>query len=445
MSETASNIWNLVLSDLQSSINKQTYDAWFKNTAVLSFSNDSITVKVQDDVAQRYISSSYSRLIGDILKKITGTTVNCQFVINDNMELKPTPKPVIVETSPEPVQAAQFNPYYTFENFVIGPNNQLAHAAALSVAKNPSSNYNPLFLYGESGLGKTHLLQAIGHHVAREKPYLKILYIKTEQFVNEFINSIMNNETASLKIKYRNVDILLIDDIQFLAEKEQTQIEFFHTFDELHSKRKQVVITSDRPPKEISHLTDRLRTRFMGGLLADIQLPNLETREAILRRKAEFLGISVPEDVINYIATRIKSNIRSLEAALNNIHHVSTILDNKPITLEMAKLHLKPLFEESQTRQLTVQDIIRKVSDRMNISAEMIVSKNRHNSIVMPRFIAIYISTQLTSLTTSEIGTAFGNRDHSTVINARKNIEQAIERDESIKELVYEIMEDLKN
>ena len=446
---SAENIWGMVLNDLQSNINKQTFDAWFKDTSVINQSENVINIKVQDDVAQRYITNSYAKTINDILKKNTGSDYLCNFVHDTSkIVIENKKESHIFESEVKKMESESkidLNPYYSFETFVIGANNQFAHAAALNVSKNPAGVYNPLFLYGNSGVGKTHLLQAIGHQILKDKPYLKVLYIKTEQFLNEFINAMKNQSMHQFKLKFRYVDILLIDDIQFLSDKIQLQEEFFHTFDELHNKRKQIVLTSDRPPKEISHLTERLKTRFLGGLLADIQIPNLETREAILRRKAEILGIDIHEEVINYIATRIKSNIRSLEAALINLNHVATILQNKKISIEMAKTHLKPLFEENQNKQITIKDIIEKVSIRYESSPDLIVSKNRHNSIIMPRFVAIYLSTQLTNLTTIEIGKEFGKRDHSTVINARKNIESMLKEDDSLREVIEEIKSELKS
>ncbi len=451
MLNSAENLWGMVLNDLQSNINKQTFDAWFKDTSVIKYSDNILTIKVQDDVAQRYITNSYSKTINELLKKNTGTDYLCNFIYDlnknviENKQDIVKPETEVRKMEKENSSSIELNSYYTFETFVIGANNQFAHAAALNVSKNPAGVYNPLFLYGNSGVGKTHLLQAIGHQILKDKPYLKVLYIKTEQFLNEFINAMKNQSMHQFKLKFRYVDILLIDDIQFLSDKIQLQEEFFHTFDELHNKRKQIVLTSDRPPKEISHLTERLKTRFLGGLLADIQIPNLETREAILRRKAEILGIDISEEVINYIASRIKSNIRSLEASLININHVANILQNKRITIEMAKTHLKPLFEENQNKQITISDILEKVAVKYETTPDLIISKNRHNSIIMPRFIAIYLSTQLTNLTTIEIGKEFGKRDHSTVINARKNIESLLKEDDNIKEIIEEIRSELKS
>lgn len=462
---TANELWGSVLSDIQTKINSQSFNQWFKETKSLNFDGNSLTVIVQDDVVQRHISTTYMGMITNILLNLTGESIICNFIIdNANQQIQPSEKDKQLKkekTEKEPGvdlftytaqlnnpldynNESKFNPFYVFDTFVVGPNNQLAHAAAKSVSQSPATNYNPLFLYGDSGLGKTHLLQAIGHHIMKDRPELKVLYVTSEQFINEFINSIMNKKTDNFKMRYRNVDILLIDDIQFVTGKEGTQEEFFHTFNELHGKNKQIVLTCDRPPKEIAQLTDRLRTRFMGGLIADIQAPNLETREAILRSKAEREGINIPDEVIFYVANRIKSNIRALESALKKLHVVSQV-QNQAITIEMAKLNLKALFEEQHNKQITIQDIITKVCEKMGASSDMMVSKSRHNSIILPRFIAIYLSTQMTNLTTIEIGKEFGNRDHSTVINARNNIEEYIKNDESLKDLIDDIVSELKS
>lgn len=444
-------LWNNVLKDIQSQLNKQSYEMWLKDTEAINLENDTIIIKVQDEIAKDHINSSFNDLIKSILVDYTGRDVNCVYVTNDEAD-SVSEEPVVEENITTASEMSlendetelMFNPNYTFENFVIGPNNQLAHAASFSASKSPATQYNPLFLYGDSGLGKTHLLQAVGHAIMKEKPYLKILYVTSENFVNEFIQSIRNNTVQQLKIKYRNVDVLLIDDIQFIAKMEKTQEEFFHTFEDLYRNKKQIVITSDRSPKELEHLTDRLRTRFEWGLLADIQPPNLETREAILRNKAERENIYIPDEVLTFIARRIKSSIRALESALKKLHVVATV-QKQPITIDLAKVHLRPLFEERHNKQITINDIMKKVASRYNVTVENMKSKSRHSSIVQPRFIAMYLSTQLTNLTTTEIGREFGNRDHSTVINARNNIGANLETDESLKEIIDDIVADLKS
>lgn len=439
-------IWGKVLSSVQSNINKQSFDMWLKDTEPVSLLNNTLMVKVPDEVARRHISENYSSMISSALGAITGQNMFCEFVTgNGHATTVDTPAPVEPTRPPESTDysAQRLNPRYTFENFVIGPNNQLAHAAAVSVSRAPATQYNPLFIHGGTGLGKTHLMQAIGHHILRERPYLKVLYVPSEEFVNEFIQAIRTNTITSFKIKYRNVDVLLIDDIQFIEKKEQTQEEFFHTFNTLHNNKKQIIISSDRPPKELSTLEERLRTRFEWGLLADIQPPNLETREAILRNKAERDNMNIPDEVLNYIARRIKSSIRALEAALIRLNMVA-VVENEPITIAHAKTHLKDLFDEDTQKKISTTDIMSKVAERFEVSVEDLTSKSRHSRVVLPRFVAMYLTRKMTDLTTIDIGREFGDRDHSTVLNAMNNVEKMIKEDEEFKERVEDMITELK-
>ena len=439
-------IWGKVLSSVQSNINKQSFDMWLKDTEPVSLLNNTLMVKVPDEVARRHISENYSSMIASALGAITGQNMFCEFVTgNGHATAVDTPAPVEPTRPPESTDysAQRLNPRYTFENFVIGPNNQLAHAAAVSVSRAPATQYNPLFIHGGTGLGKTHLMQAIGHHILRERPYLKVLYVPSEEFVNEFIQAIRTNTITSFKIKYRNVDVLLIDDIQFIEKKEQTQEEFFHTFNTLHNNKKQIIISSDRPPKELSTLEERLRTRFEWGLLADIQPPNLETREAILRNKAERDNMNIPDEVLNYIARRIKSSIRALEAALIRLNMVA-VVENEPITIAHAKTHLKDLFDEDTQKKISTTYIMSKVAERFEVSVEDLTSKSRHSRVVLPRFVAMYLTRKMTDLTTIDIGREFGDRDHSTVLNAMNNVEKMIKEDEEFKERVEDMITELK-
>jgi chromosomal replication initiator protein len=455
-------LWNETLNDLQTKMNKQSFNSWLKETKATAFNSGNLTVIVPDDIAKEHIEKTYPDLIAESLMKISGEQINCSFttgIENNNNAQSVNNTQTTINTpannssqsnqqTPEPysygLKGLGFNPNYTFDTFVIGPNNELAHAAAESISKNPAGQYNPLFIYGESGLGKTHLLQAIGNAITSEKPFLKVLYVTSEQFVSEFIQAIQTNSIQNLKIKYRNVDVLMIDDIQFLANKEQTQTEFFHTFNELHVNKKQIIMTSDRPPRELSLLTDRLRTRFEGGLLADVKAPSLETREAILRTKAEMIDLDIDDEIISYLAKRIKSNIRLLESALNKLHAISTI-KKMDITIDIAKQYLKPLFEEQKDKEIGIDDILNKVAEKFNVSVDNIKSKSRHSSIIQPRFISMFLATRLTHLTTTEIGKEIGKRDHSTVINARNNIEKAVAEDDNLKENIDDIIADLKS
>ncbi|MEJ5361469.1 MAG: chromosomal replication initiator protein DnaA [Spirochaetota bacterium] len=447
MTDSTVTIWNKVLGSVETYINKQSFNMWFKNTEPVGFNENILIVKVPDDVAKRHISDHYASLIHSIIKEQTGKEIVCEFITGNGFKepVINAPLPITNDDKKETLQFSTIlNPNYTFENFVIGPNNQLAHAAAISVSKAPATQYNPLFIYGGTGLGKTHLMQAIGHRIIQERPYLNVLYVPCEQFINEFIQAIRANTLSSFKIKYRNVDILLIDDIQFIEKKEQTQEEFFHTFNTLHNSKKQIVISSDRPPKDLSTLEERLRTRFEWGMIVDIQLPNLETREAILRNKAEKIKIELSDEVCNYIARRIKSSIRALEAALVRLSMVSSIY-KQPITVQLAKDHCKDLFDVDSNKKITVQDIMVKVASKFGVSVEDIISKNRQSKVVQPRFIAMYLARRLTELTTIEIGKEFGDRDHSTVLNAINNIEKSIEEDIDFKEVIDELISELRS
>lgn len=437
-------IWNKVLNSLGTVLNKQTFDTWLKDTEVLAISDNSIQIKVSDDVASKHISDNYLNQIQEIIKGFSGKNYLFEFITLNQFESKNISNiDSISEHSKKNNHV--INQKYTFENFVIGPNNQLAHAAAIAVAKTPSAkNYNPLFIYGSSGLGKTHLLQAIGNHIISEKPYLKVLYLPTDQFITEFVYSIRTNTMESFKIKYRNIDVLLIDDIQFLEKKEETQNEFFHTFNDLHTNKKHIIITSDRPPKQIATLTDRLKTRFEGGMITDIQPPNIETREAILRNKAEKENIVIPDDVLIYIAKRIKSSIRALEAALNRLKMVNSIYQ-ETISIANAKIHLKDLFDDESNKKISPEDIIVKVASKYEINSEEIISKTRHSKVIIPRFIAMYIMRNIIGMTTVEIGKNFGDRDHSTVVNALKKIEEDMKNNIELKEIVDDIIDELKS
>lgn len=446
-------IWDKALYNIQSIINKQSFDMWLKGTEPISYTNNKMTIRVADEVAQRHISDNYSSTISSIVSNITNQTIMCEFTINESKtehdsngngaDYQPE-KNIMMNIKVPDSGIPMLKPEYTFENFVVGPNNQLPHAAAVSVSKAPATQYNPLFIYGGTGLGKTHLMQAIGHSIMKEKPYMKVLYITTEQFLNEFIHAISTNTLPSFKMKYRDVDILLIDDIQFIEKKEQTQEEFFHTFNTLHNNKKQIIISSDRPPKDLSTLEVRLRTRFEWGLITDIQPPNVETREAILRNKAERLNIDIPDEILNFIARRIKSSIRALEAALIRLNAVSS-LSSEPISIYHAKNHLKDLFDEDTTKKITMTDIMQRVSEKYNISVEDLKSKSRHSRVVHPRFIAMYISRKLTDMTTVDIGKEFGDRDHSTVLNAMNNVEKMMADNEDFQETVEDLISEIRS
>jgi len=443
-------IWDKVLKNLETRINKQSFAMWLKDTEPLSIEGDLLKIRVKDDVAARHLKDQYLKDIEEIIESATGKKYNCEFITESSAYENPKKNDSSpfenITTTPrmENERVSPLNQNYTFENFVVGPNNQLAHAAAKSVSRSPATQFNPLFIYGGTGLGKTHLIQAIGHYLLKERPYLKILYISTEQFINEFIYSIQTNTQQSFKIKYRNVDILLIDDIQFLERKEETQNEFFHTFNTLYENKKQIVISSDRPPKQIATLADRLRTRFEWGMITDIQTPNLETREAILRNKAAKEDIVISDEAFNYIARRITSSIRALESALANLRMVYDIY-REPISVRHVKEHLKHLFDEETSRKVTPNDIISRVADLYGVTVEDIISKSRQSKVVMPRFVSMYLTRKLTDMTTTDIGKQFGDRDHSTVVNAINKIEDDMKNNYEFKEQIEDLKVELRS
>ncbi len=424
---------------------------WLKDTEPVSISDNILKIKVIDEVTRRHISEQYLSQISFKLKELTGRNYVCEFITsngtlfeNNKMISGATFKNggYILKDQFSGVQS--LNPKYTFENFVIGPNNQYAHAASYSVSQAPGTQVNPLFIYGSTGLGKTHLLQAIGHYINREKPYLKVLFVSTQDFISEFINSIRNRTQESFQIKYRQVDILLIDDIQFLENKEETQNEFFHVFNSLHENKKQIAISSDRPPKLIATLADRLRTRFEWGMITDIQAPNLETREAILRDKAEKEKLIISDEAFNYIARRIKSNIRALESAVSKLKMISAINDEQ-ITIDHVKIYLKELFDIDSNKMVTITDILKKVAEKCYVSIDDIKSKSRHSRIIQPRFIGMFLARELAGMTTTDIGKEFGDRDHSTVINACNKIAEDMNADPELKEMIDDLIIELKS
>jgi chromosomal replication initiator protein len=329
-----------------------------------------------------------------------------------------------------------------FDTFVIGAGNRFAHAASLAVAEAPAKAYNPLFLYGGVGLGKTHLMHAIGHYVLESNPNAKVVYISSEKFTNEFINAIRDNQTVDFRNKYRNVDVLLIDDIQFLAGKEQTQEEFFHTFNTLHEENKQIIISSDRPPKEIPTLEDRLRSRFEWGLITDIQPPDYETRIAILRKKAKAEALDIPNDVISYIANKIDTNIRELEGALIRVVAYSSLI-NRDLSAELAAEALKDIIPTNKPRQLTIADIQKTVGEHFDMRLEDFKAKKRTKAIAFPRQIAMYLARELTDFSLPKIGDEFGGRDHTTVIHAHEKIAKELQSDFSLRQTVETLKEKL--
>ncbi|MGG0643744.1 chromosomal replication initiator protein DnaA [Sporosarcina gallistercoris] len=441
--EHLENLWQEVLSKVEEKISRPSFETWLKSTKLLSYGAENVTIAVPNSFSKEWLESHYVHLITGILSELTGEDRLIQFVVPEDMAEKDfaVPKPVVkkVEKSAVATTAAMLNPKYTFDTFVIGSGNRFAHAASLAVAEAPAKSYNPLFIYGGVGLGKTHLMHAIGHYVLEQNPALKVVYLSSEKFTNEFINSIRDNKAGEFRDQYRSVDVLLIDDIQFLAGKEQTQEEFFHTFNTLHEESKQIVISSDRPPKEIPTLEDRLRSRFEWGLITDIAPPDLETRIAILRKKAKADGlIDIPNEVMLYIANQIYTNIRELEGALIRVVAYSSLV-NMDITPDLAAEALKDIIPNARPRIVTIVDIQKTVGEHFSVRLEDFSAKKRTRAIAFPRQVAMYLSRELTDASLPKIGSEFGGRDHSTVIHAHEKISKMIKEDKSLQQDIQDI------
>lgn len=446
MDSHTSEIWQNILSIINTKLSKPSFDTWFKATKVISIDDHSIVISAPTTFAVEWLESRYTKLVATTVYEYLGKQVDVSFVIEESA---PPEQPPVYKEPQAPVQTEDsishmLNPKYTFDTFVIGSGNRFAHAASLAVAEAPARAYNPLFLYGGVGLGKTHLMHAIGHYILEHSPSSKVVYISSEKFTNEFINAIRDNRAESFRNKYRNIDILLIDDIQFIAGKESTQEEFFHTFNALHEERKQIIISSDRPPKEIPTLEERLRSRFEWGLITDIQPPDLETRIAILRKKAKAENLDIPNEAMMYIANQIDTNIRELEGALIRVVAYSSLI-NQDITTHLAAEALKDIIPSSRPKMITIQDIQQRVGEYFNLKMEDFKARKRTKAIAFPRQIAMYLSRELTDFSLPKIGDAFGGRDHTTVIHAHEKISQQIKNDQELNKVINNITEKIKN
>ncbi|MDP2966125.1 MAG: chromosomal replication initiator protein DnaA [Pelolinea sp.] len=439
----AQQAWQAALGQFQMDMPKASYDTWVRDSRFISHKENTITIGVNNAYARDWLESRLKTTAERLLTSILGCTQSLVFVVNsseepckDEQQISGNIFPVI---SSRPVQK-NFNSRYTFESFVVGPNSRLAHAASQAVAENPAKAYNPLFLYGGVGLGKTHLLHAIGNEAA--KNHQNILYVSSEEFTNDMINAIRKHDTATFRDKYRTIDVLLIDDIQFIAGKESTQEEFFHTFNTLHGQDKQIVISSDRPPKAMVTLEERLRSRFEWGLIVDIQPPELETRIAILRFKAEQAGRIVPDEILESVAKKIQSNIRELEGALTRILAFSD-LSGRPLTLELANLALVDLLpDDSNPEPAQVMDTVARA---FNISNEELLSRNRSKKIALPRQVAMYLMREMGHFSLPQIGQTLGGRDHTTVLYACEKVADMIERDDLFRRQVHQIRDQIFN
>lgn len=447
--ENISDLWNQTLKELEKKVSKPSFETWLKSTKAYSLKKHLFTITAPNEFARDWLESHYSDLISETVYHVTGEELDIRFIIpqsqaEEEFEYPPAHKTKMLQDEPNHFPQSMLNPKYTFDTFVIGSGNRFAHAASLAVAEAPAKAYNPLFIYGGVGLGKTHLMHAIGHYVIEHNPNAKVVYLSSEKFTNEFINSIRDNKAVDFRNKYRNVDVLLIDDIQFLAGKEQTQEEFFHTFNALHEESKQIVISSDRPPKEIPTLEDRLRSRFEWGLITDITPPDLETRIAILRKKAKAEGLDIPNEVMLYIANQIDSNIRELEGALIRVVAYSSLI-NKDINADLAAEALKHIIPNAKPKIISIHEIQKAVGQVFQVKLEDFKAKKRTKSVAFPRQIAMYLSRELTDSSLPKIGEEFGGRDHTTVIHAHEKISKLSKTDAQLQRQLEEIQEILKN
>jgi chromosomal replication initiator protein len=437
---TAEDLWTAVSDRLRGALNDTTYGTWFGDAEGRELTDEAFVLAVPNDFTRDWIEGHFIDIIHAAVRDATGRDRAVQLsVARDRTRsgaLADAPKP--------PAAGAGMNSKYTFDSFVIGSSNRFAHAAALAVAEAPAQAYNPLFIYGGTGLGKTHLLQAIGQYVGEHSGDLSVRYVTSETFMNDFINSLRDKRIEGFKQRYRTYDLLLIDDIQFLEHKERIQEEFFHTFNSLYEAGRQIVISSDRPPREISTLEERLRSRFEWGLITDIQPPDLETRIAILRKKVKTDGIHVPDSqVLTFIASRVSTNIRELEGALTRVVAFSS-LTGRPMTVDLAQDVLKDVFPQGEAPEVSIDRIQSAVSERFKLSREELCGDRRSQNIVYPRQVAMYLSRELTDASLPKIGREFGGRDHTTVIHATSKIARMIREDRSVYNLVQELTARIK-
>ena len=442
MLEQLKEQWDDILLHLKEEheIMDVSYKTWLLPLKIYAVEGNVVKILAPDANFITYIRKKYGFILQVIIEEVTGFACTVEFITEDSIKDKEKPEKQLIQTNASDVnqatlQGANLNPRYTFDTFVVGANNNLAHAAALAVAESPGEVYNPLFIYGGVGLGKTHLMHSIAHFILKNNKEAKILYVTSEKFTNELIDAIRNKNnisTTEFREKYRNNDVLLIDDIQFIIGKESTQEEFFHTFNNLYESKKQIIISSDKPPKDIETLEERLRSRFEWGLTVDIQSPDYETRMAILRKKEELEGYNIDNEVIKYIATNIKSNIRELEGALTKIVALSKLDHNKEINIALAEEALKDIISPNSERKITPELIIQVVADHFGITPLDIASQKRNKEVVFPRQIVMYLCQNLTGASLQEIGKYLGGRDHTTIIHGRQKIAKDLTKNENL-------------
>ncbi len=437
MNNRLSSIWQRALELLKDELTEISFNTWIKTITPVSMTSNCIELGAPANFNKGILESRYLVLITETIKEVTKKEFDIKFVV-PSQETTTAVKSDDRKYEDEDSLTSVLNPKYTFDTFVIGNGNQLAHAASLAVAEAPAQSYNPLFIYGGVGLGKTHLMHAIGHYIMEQTPSYKVIYVSSEKFTNELINAIKDDKNEAFRQKYRNIDVLLIDDIQFIAGKERTQEEFFHTFNALYESNKQIIISSDKPPREIATLEERLRSRFEWGLQADIQAPDFETRIAILKKKAQLENIYIPNDVYEFIADNIASNIRELEGALIRVIAYSSLVKSE-INLDVAKEALKDILSANKNRVINCDIIMDVVSRHFDLKIEDFKSKKRSRNIAFPRQIAMYLCRELTDMSLPQIGNEFGGRDHTTVMHAFSKISENIDSDYEVRRTVEEL------
>ena len=455
-------IWDQVLTRIEGQVGKHSFSTWFKPTSLLTDRGNSLSIRVPNLLFVEWLPKHYSVVLAEALRDVGRADVKLVFVPDatgasgdDTRAFPPAPfrdnqvddnpvfsTPPEIDSGAQPPRAGSLIPRYTFDSFIVGPSNQFAHAACRAVAETPSRSYNPLFIHGGVGLGKTHLMHAIGHYVVQHHPGLSLLYISSERFMNEMINAVRFDRILDFRSRYRSVDVLLVDDIQFVSGKEGTQNEFFHTFNALHDAQKQIVISSDRPPHEIPALEERLRSRFEWGLIADINPPDIETKAAILKKKAEGEAVPLPDSVAMYMASRIKTNIRELEGSLIRLIAYAS-LTGKPLTIELAQDVLKGVLDHDE-KAVTIEQIQKFVADYYQLKLNELKSRNNSKSVAMPRQVAMYLCKSLTHASLPEIGRSFGGKHHSTVIHSIKKVEELRKKDSDFDKQVANLMQSFK-
>lgn len=446
MTNRLSELWKQTLNILSNELSRPSFDTWLKYTELLQVTQNKAIILTPNEFAKEWLETRYYNLIRNTLQLLLNQDIELVFILPEE---EPDRLSSFSQNSRSPAPLDEhhltpLNPKYTFDTFVVGDSNRFAQAACLAVAQSPAHAYNPLFIYGGVGLGKTHLMHAIGHYVLAHSPQHRVLYVSSEKFTNDLINAIRDDKTEEFRARYRNIDVLLIDDIQFLAGKERTQEEFFHTFNALHEANRQIVISSDRPPKAIPTLEDRLRSRFEWGLITDIQPPDLETRIAILKKKASLEQLSIPNDVLVYIATLIQTNIRELEGALVRLGAYNS-LTNNPITLETAAHALKDMAGFAPQQPITISLIQEHVANYFGLRVQDLKGKKRTRQLAFPRQIAMYLCRELTQASLPYIGQEFGGRDHTTVIHACDKITGEMKNDPAVAKIVQDLLDLLQN